>query len=287
MIGPGCPIDTDRYFVVCPNVLGGCQGTTGPSSLTEDGSPYGLRFPIITIRDQVAVEARLSEELGIDSWALVVGGSMGGMRALEWCVTYPDKVERAFVLAAPAATSATQIALGSLQIRAIELDPNFRGGDYYGDRPPVEGLAVARGLGHLSYRGEEEINERFGRRPQGDLPPLLGGEYQVESYLRYHGDKLVTRFDANSYIRLSQAMHLHDVGRGRGGIEAALSRVTARVFVAGVTTDKLFPLEEQFELSRYLPCKPKTQIIDSRDGHDGFLTESIQVGELIASSLES
>ena len=164
LIGPGAAIDTDRFFVVCPNVLGGCQGTTGPASLAADGRPYGSRFPIITIRDQVAVEVALADQLGIARWAGVIGGSMGGMRVLEWCVGAPERVARAVVLAVGAAASADQIALCSLQIRAIRSDPAFHGGDYYDTaHRPVDGLSIARGIGHFSYRTGAEFEQRFGR----------------------------------------------------------------------------------------------------------------------------
>jgi homoserine O-acetyltransferase/O-succinyltransferase len=245
MIGPGRPIDTDQYFVVCPNVLGGCQGTTGPSSLGTDGVPYGSRFPVLTIRDQVAVEAALADRLGIASWAGVVGGSMGGMRVLEWCVGYPERVRRAVAIAVGAAASAEQIGLCSVQVRAIRADPDFRGGDYYGGPGPFEGMAIARELGQITYRTSQELELRFGRRPQGDHDPLLGGQYAVESYLRHHGAKLADRFDPNSYIVLSEAMNHHDVGRGRGGVERALARVRAVTTVAGIASDRLYPLNLQ------------------------------------------
>ncbi|MEO9181632.1 MAG: homoserine O-acetyltransferase, partial [Acidimicrobiales bacterium] len=226
LIGPGLAIDTDEFFVVCPNVLGGCQGTTGPSSQAGDGRAHGPRFPLITIRDQVAAEVALADHLGIIRWFSVIGGSMGGMRSLEWSVGYPQRVERAVVLAVGAAASAEQIALSSLQIRAIEADPTFANGYYYetGERPD-EGLNIARGIGQLSYRTAQEFDIRFGRNSQGNEDPLRGGRYAVESYLEYQGDKLSVRFDANSYITLSRAMNSHDVGRGRGGIAAALRGV--------------------------------------------------------------
>lgn len=172
LVGPGAPLDTDRWFLVCPNVLGGCQGTTGPSSVAPDGAPWGGRFPPLTIRDQVAVEVALTDHLGIDRWAGVVGGSMGGMRVLEWCVGQPDRVARAAVLAVGAAASADEIALCSLQCRAIRLDPAFAGGDYYGTgSTPTAGMALARGIGQVSYRTGDEFAERFGRKPQGDEDP--------------------------------------------------------------------------------------------------------------------
>jgi homoserine O-acetyltransferase len=286
MIGPGAPIDTDRYFVVCPNVLGGCQGTTGPGSPAPDGSPYGSRFPVVTIRDQVAVEAALSDRLGIDRWAAVIGGSMGGMRSLEWCVGYPDRVSRALVLAVGAAATADQIGLCSLQIRAIRSDPAFAGGEYYDKTVgPVEGLGIARGIGQMTYRTDGELQIRFGRAAQAAEEPLKGGRYAVESYLQYQGDKLVGRFDPNSYIVLSEAMNHHDVGRGRGGVEVALARVSADVTVAGIDSDRLYPLDLQLELGRLLPGSRPVTIIESAFGHDGFLLEIGQVGEVVSSIL--
>ncbi len=288
MIGPGAPIDTDRWFVVCPNVLGGCQGTTGPSSIAVDDRPYGARFPLLTIRDQTVVEAALADRLGIDRWAGVVGGSMGGMRALEWIVGFPERVERAVVVSVGAKATAEQIAWCSMQVRAIRADPQWRGGDYY-DAPdgagPHVGLGIARGIGQISYRSEREFDARFGRDHQGDEDPFEGGRYAVESYLEYHGAKLTRRFDANTYIALSQAMNHHDIGRGRGGIAAALTRVRAAVTVAGVSSDRLYPLRLQHELVGALPTVDDLEIIESPCGHDGFLVESDAVGKVLRRAL--
>jgi homoserine O-acetyltransferase/O-succinyltransferase len=288
LIGPGRAIDTDRFFVVCPNVLGGCQGTTGPSSRGPDGAYYGSRFPVITIRDQVAVEAGMAERLGIAQWAGVVGGSMGGMRVLEWCVGFPERVRRAVVLAVGAAATADQIALCALQIRAIRQDPAYAGGDYYetGARP-VDGLALARGLGQFSYRTAGEFEARFGRRPQAQEDPFKGGRYAVESYLQHHGDKLAARFDPNSYVVLSEAMNHHDVGRGRGGPERALERVEAEVTVAGIVSDRLYPFELQQELGRLLPGNRPVAVVESPFGHDGFLLETEQIGDIVAEALQT
>ena len=287
LIGPGAPIDTDQYFVVSPNVLGGCQGTTGPSSTAPNGAPWGSRFPRLTIRDQVAAEVRLADHLGIERWAGVVGGSMGGMRVIEWCVGYPDRVASAAVLAVGAAASAEQVALCSVQCRAIRLDAHFAGGDYYGsDVAPVAGMALARGIGQITYRTEAEFDERFGRTPQGDENPLTGGRFAVESYLEYQGEKLATRFDPNSYLVLSEAMNSHDVGRGRGGVAAALSRVTASVVVAGIDSDRLYPLALQAELAELLPGDRPLTVIRSAFGHDGFLLETDQAGAVVARALE-
>jgi len=288
LIGSGAPIDTDRYFVVCPNVLGGCQGTTGPASPGPDGVAYGSRFPVVTVRDQVAVEVALADRLGIERWAGVVGGSMGGMRVLEWCVAHPDRVARAVVLAVGAAATADQIALCSLQVRAIRTDPMFAGGDYYdtGARP-IDGLGIARGIGQVSYRTADELQSRFAGRAQASEDPLKGGRYAVESYLQHHGDKLAARFDPNSYIVLSEAMNHHDVGRGRGGVARALAGVRADVTVAGIASDRLYPLELQRELGRLLPGNRPVTVIESIFGHDGFLLETDQVGQIIRSALSS
>jgi homoserine O-acetyltransferase/O-succinyltransferase len=286
LIGPGAPIDSDRYFVVCPNVLGSCQGTTGPASEAPDGAFYGSRFPVITIRDQVAVEVALADSLGIQTWAAVVGGSMGGMRVLEWCIGQPDRVARAVVLAVGAAASANQIALSALQVRAIRSDPAFRGGDYYRSAArPIDGLSIARGIGQYSYRTEAEFDERFGRAPQDEEDPLKGGRYSIESYLQHHGEKLAQRFDPNSYILLSEAMNHHDVGRGRGGIAQALRRVTAEVTLAGIASDRLYPLWQQEDLARQMPTRPDVHVIESAFGHDGFLLEIGQVGEVMSAAL--
>ncbi|HKH88263.1 MAG TPA: homoserine O-acetyltransferase [Acidimicrobiales bacterium] len=286
LIGPGAAIDTDRYFVVCPNVLGGCQGTSGPASPGPDGAPYGSRFPVITIRDQVAVEVALADHLGIERWAAMVGGSMGGMRALEWCVDHPERVGHAVVVAVGVSATADQVASCSLQIRAIRSDPAFAGGDYYGTPArPVDGLAIARGIGQMNYRTAHELQSRFGRSPQAAEEPLKGGRYAVESYLQHHGDKLAERFDPNTYVVLSEAMNHHDVGRGRGGVARALAGVRVPVTVAGVASDRLYPLELQHELVQLLPEAEPVTVIESASGHDGFLLELEQVGAVVSSAL--
>jgi homoserine O-acetyltransferase len=279
-------MDTDRYYVVCPNVLGGCQGTTGPSSLGPDGTPYGSQFPVITIRDQVSIEAALADHLGVERWAAVIGGSMGGMRVLEWCVGQPDRVSRAVVLAVGAAASADQIALCSLQIQAIRADQEFSGGDYYRTRGrPVSGLSIARGIGQFSYRTASEFQTRFGRTAQGEEDPLKGGRYAIESYVQHQGEKLASRFDPNSYVVLSEAMNHHDIGRERGGVLSALGQVRAMVTVAGIASDRLYPIEQQKELALHLPGIQPVRVIESVYGHDGFLLEIEQVGAIIAAAL--
>jgi homoserine O-acetyltransferase/O-succinyltransferase len=288
-VGPGCPIDTDRFFVVCPNVLGGCQGSTGPSSVAADGRPYGSRFPVTTIRDQVALEVALADALGVDRWYAVVGGSMGGMRVLEWAVGHRDRVERAIVISVGAQATAEEIALCHVQMRAIRADPKWRGGDYYDAEPgdgPHEGLAIARGIGHISYRTELELAARFGRDHQPGEEPFVGGRYAVESYLDHHADKLVCRFDANSYLVLSQAMNHHDVGRDRGGVAAALATVTAQVSVAGMSSDWLYPVRLQQELGELIPTSSAVEIVQTISGHDGFLVESEPLGRFLRRALD-
>lgn len=288
LIGPGRALDTDRWYVVVPNVLGGCQGTTGPSSAGPDGRPWGGRFPFVTVRDQVAVEAAVADALGIGRWACVLGGSMGGMRVLEWLVGYPDRVGAALVLACGATASAEQIALCAPQLHAVTGDPAFRGGDYYDAAPgegPHRGLSLARQVAHVSYRSEPELAQRFGRRAQDGEDPFRGGRYAVESYLDHQGDKLARRFDANSYVVLTRAMSSHDVGRDRGGVAAALARATGPVVVAGIDSDRLYPLYQQQELADLLPGAAGLRVVTSPYGHDGFLLETEAVGKLLAEAL--
>ncbi|MFY4717210.1 homoserine O-acetyltransferase MetX [Streptomyces sp. LaBMicrA B280] len=283
LVGPGRPLDTDRWFVVAPNVLGGCQGSTGPSSARPDGRrAWGGAFPFLTQRDQVAVEAWLADALGIDRWALVAGGSMGGMRAVEWAAAYPERTGSLLLLATTGAASAEQIAWAGIQLRAIRTDPDWRGGDYHdAARGPHTGLGLARRLAHVTYRSEPELATRFGRAPQGAEHPWRGGRYQVDSYLDHHAEKLVRRFDAASYVVLTEAMNAHDAGRSRGGLRSALARVTAPTLVAGVDSDRLYPLAQQHELAAAIPGADRTRVVESPYGHDGFLIETEQVGSLV------
>jgi homoserine O-acetyltransferase/O-succinyltransferase len=291
MVGPGCPIDTDRYFVIAPNVLGGCQGTTGPASLAPDGAPWGARFPYLTVRDQVAAERRLMDALGIETWAAVLGGSMGGMRVLEWAVTHPERVRGIVPIAVGAIASADQIALQSIQVQAIRADAAYRGGDYLradDGRVPTAGLALARRLAHWTYRSREELDERFGRDPQGAEEPLsFDGRFAVQSYLDHHGAKLTRRFDAASYVVLTESMNGHDVGRGRGGVADALARYAGAARVIGIDSDRLYPVHEQHELARLLPSlRAEADVLVSPHGHDSFLIEIEAVGAVVAELLE-
>ena len=284
LIGPGAPLDTDRYFVVAPAVLGGCGGTTGPSSPAPDGRPYGSSFPRITVRDQVRAEALLADALGIHAFALVVGGSVGGMRSLEWAVSLPGRVRRCVVLAAGAAATADQIAWSVPQLHAIRLDPAFHGGDYYPGPGPRQGLAVARQIAHATYRSADELALRFGRDGQEGEEPLRGGRYAVQSYLEHHGTKLVRRFDANSYLVLTEAMNSHDVGRGRGGVDAALRRITAELTVGVVSSDRLFTPADGAVVAGSPACR-ELATIDSPYGHDAFLIETEQVFAIVERAL--
>ncbi|MGL5858484.1 MAG: homoserine O-acetyltransferase MetX [Angustibacter sp.] len=289
LVGPGRALDTDQWFVVAPNVLGGCQGSTGPCSAAPDGRPWGSRFPFLTIRDQVAAEVLLADRLGVDSWAAVVGGSMGGMRALEWAVTAPERVRRAVVLASCAAASADQIAWCHAQLLAIRNDPHWHGGDYYEAvdegglaAGPVAGLGIARRIAHTTYRSEAELAVRFGRQSQpGEQPLGAGGRYAVESYLDHHAGKLGRRFDAGSYVVLTEAMNSHDVGRARGGTAAALQRVKAELVVAAVDSDRLYPAYLSEEIVAATPGSGPVRMITSSYGHDGFLIETTQVAQVL------
>ena len=289
VVGPGRPVDTNRFFVICPNVLGGCQGSTGPASLAPDGHPWGSRFPLLTVRDQVAAEIRLADLLGIDTWALVIGASLGGLRVLEWAATAPERVDAIAAIATAAQTSGDQIAGFHTQIAAIRADPRYRDGDYYdaadGDGPHV-GLGLARQIAHQTYRSAVELDERFGRIPQGAEDPLEGGRFAVQSYLDHHGDKLARRFDANTYVVLTRTMITHDLGRDRGGVKAALSAVTARALVIAVDSDRLFPPAQSERIAAGIPGAV-LRTVHSEYGHDGFLIEEELVGSLVHDFLES
>jgi homoserine O-acetyltransferase/O-succinyltransferase len=288
LVGPGRALDTDAWFVVAPNVLGGCQGTTGPSSVAPDGRPWGSRFPRITIRDQVEAEVLLADALGVRRWACVLGGSMGAMRALEWAAMYPDRVNAVLLLAVGAYATAEQIGLQSTQIHAIRADGRFNGGDYY-DAPPGRGphlgLGAARRIAHLTYRTEDETAQRFGRAPQRGEDPLRGGRYAIESYLDHHAAKLARRFDANSYVVLTEAMNHHDVGRGRGGVAEALARITVPTVVGGIDSDRLYPPYLQEELATLIPGADGPHLVRSPYGHDAFLIETDQVADLVKRAL--
>ena len=283
MVGPGLPFDSDQYFVVCPNVIGGCQGSTGPSSVAPDGKRWGSRFPALTIRDMVAAEVAFSDAIGIRKYKLAVGPSLGGMRALEWAVQHPDRVGAICTIGSSAVATGDQIGTASIQIHAIKSDPNFNGGDYYEqDKGAEVGMGIARRIAHLTYRTEAEMDIRFGRQLQGDDT----GRYAVESYLDHQAAKLAKRFDANTYIALTEAMNSHDIGRDRGGVAAALATIKIPVVAVAIDTDRLFPVRLQAEIAELAPASAPLVTISSPFGHDGFLVEVESVGNVIRTALK-
>ena len=283
MVGPGLPFDTDKYFVVCPNVIGGCQGSTGPSSLAPDGKRYGSRFPSLTIRDMVSAEIKFSDALGIDKYVLAVGPSLGGMRSLEWAVQLPHRVGAICTIGSSAVATGDQIGTWSIELRAIKTDPHFNNGDYYEQESgPIGGMGIARRIAHLTYRTEAEMDVRFGRELQGDDT----GRYAVESYLDHQAEKLAHRFDANTYIALTEAMISHDIGRGRDGVASALESIAIPVVAVSIDTDRLFPVRLQAEIADFAPKAAPLVTISSPFGHDGFLVEVESVGNVIRQVLK-
>lgn len=296
VVGPGHAIDTNKYFVVCSNVLGGCQGSTGPSSLHPvDGKPYARRFPVVTIRDMVRAQASLADALGVKQWRAVVGGSMGGMQALEWAITYPTRVRALAAIATTMEASAQQIAWGAIGRRALLMDPAYNDGDYYDapeDDGPWTGLSIARMIAQVTFRTDSKFNEKFGRRLKdqhfGPDGIDLFSRFDVEGYLDHHGDKLVRRFDANSYLYIGKAMDLHDVGRGRGGTDEAMARIKAPTLTLSIDSDILYPAYQQEKIQDSLrnnDSRNRHVEINSVEGHDGFLLETIAVGHHLSAFL--
>lgn len=292
-LGPGKAIDTDQFFVVCANVLGGCQGSTGPASPhPEDGLPYGPRFPVVSVRDMVRSQALLADRLGIDQWLCVIGGSMGGMQALEWAVMYPDRVASTMLLATAASASPLQIGWSEVGRLAVVQDPRWNDGDYYDAEPgegPHEGLMLARRVAQIHYRSDASYAKRFGRSTVDRLDHFnLWDRFQIESYLDYHGQKLARRFDANTYLLLNKAMDLHDVGRDRGGEAAALGRVHCPSLVVTIDSDALYTPRQQIELRDQLVAagvEVEYEVVSSDHGHDGFLLEHEALGEIMLAFL--
>jgi len=280
MVGPGRPVDTDEHFVVCSNVLGGCSGSTGPASVdSETDRPYGMRFPIITIRDMVRTQKQLLDNLGVRRLEVVIGGSIGGQQALEWAVEFPDFVEKAVPVAATGALGPQGLGMSEIGRRAIMADPDWQGGDYYGTgRSPETGLAIARMAGMLTYQSAEGQWERFGRE-EATRPALheeFGGRFEVESYLHYQGRDLTGRFDANSYLYLTRAMDLYDVGAGYASHEEAYEHIQAEVLFVGISSDWLFPAREvraAAELAKAAGAEVHYEEIESPNGHDAFLKD--------------
>jgi len=292
VVGPSKPIDTNRYFVVCSNFLGSCYGTTGPADIDPaTGKPWGLRFPIVTVGDWVRLQARLLDHLSIERVRAVVGGSLGGQQALEWALAFPDRVERAIVLAASPRLSAQGLAFNAVGRHAIMNDPNFNGGDYYASgRSPDVGLAVARMMAHITYLSEEGMHRRFGRRRRPGTDSGFHPEFEIESYLNYQGQTFVERFDANSYLYITRAMDYYDAAArwGGGDLVEACRRITSRVMVVSFSSDWLYPPAHcrEFALAMCRAGKTVTYVnVPSAYGHDSFLVETDAVGRLISAFL--
>ena len=295
LVGPGKGLDTNRYFVICANVLGGCQGTTGPSSVDpQTGKPFGLNFPFLTVGDFVQVHSALVKHLRIERLLAVVGGSLGGMQVLEWTARYPEQIRSAVCLASAARLTAQGIAFNCVGRRAIVTDPNFYNGDYY-DKPtgPNHGLALARMVAHITYLSEASIEKKFGRRLQHAerfaYELLHDTEFQVESYLHHQGSRFVERFDANSYLYLTRAMEYFDLAESYGSLQKAVQRTQARFLITSYTTDWLFPTVQSQELvDALVAARRHVSFVEltSPFGHDSFLLEVEPLEELLAPFLE-
>ncbi len=287
MIGPGRALDTNRFFVICTNLLGGCSGSTGPRSINpKTGRRYNLQFPSLTVRDLVRAQARLIDKLRVRKLHAVVGGSLGGMQALEWAIMYPEKVDRIVPIASSAYFSPQGIAYNEVQRRAILMDPNFRNGEYEDDNVPEQGLAVARMLGMITYQSDDLMSARFGRSTEAKYTewPEFQQRYDIEGYLHYQGDKLVNRFDANSYLYLTRAMDSHDIGWKRDGYENALAQIEAPTLGIGISSDILFPATYTIDFVdrlRALGRHAEYREIESIDGHDAFLKNFERLDPLV------
>jgi homoserine O-acetyltransferase len=293
MIGPHKGFDTDRYFVICANVLGGCRGTTGPASINPaTGCPYAMSFPVITIGDMVRLQKMLIDSLGIDRLLAVSGGSMGGMQALQWAVQYPESVVAAIPIASTTRHSAQQIAFNEVGRQAIMADPDWCGGNYHGKTPPARGLSVARMVGHITYMSDDSMREKFGRRLRGKEAFGFGFDvdFEVESYLRYRGSQFVNRFDANSYLYITKAMDYFDLTSGNGSIAAAFEPTRARFLVISFSSDWLYPSYQSQEMVRALRSRNRDVAyveLQSNYGHDSFLVDVAEQSALVAGFLST
>jgi homoserine O-acetyltransferase len=294
MIGPGKPLDTERFFVVGVNNLGGCFGSTGPSSADpETGRPYGSRFPVVTVEDWVNAQARLADRLGIRRFAAVMGGSLGAMQALQWAISYPDRVGHALVIAAAPKLSAQNIAFNEVARQAITTDPDFHGGDYYAHGVvPRRGLRLARMIGHITYLSDDAMMEKFGRSLRAaDIGYHFDIDFEVESYLRYQGDKFSTYFDANTYLIITRALDYFDPARDYGDdLAAALSRAMAKFLVVSFTSDWRFSPARSREIVKALldnRLDVSYAEIDAPHGHDAFLMDDPRYFELVRACFEN
>lgn len=293
MIGPGKPFDTDRYWVICSNIIGGCKGSTGPGSLNpRTGEPYGTDFPIITIGDMVEAQKRLVDHLGIEKLYAVAGGSMGGFQAVEWTLRYPGMVRSALAIATAARISAQGIAFNAVGRHAITSDPGWMEGRYHGTPGPVQGLAIARMVGHITYLSELSMDSKFGRRLQSAdrFGYDFTSEFAVESYLMHQGKRFTERFDANSYLYITKAMDYFDIERSYGPLERAFAAVEAKYLVISYSSDWLFPTEQSREIVRALNANDKDVSfieIDSPYGHDAFLIETDRLSRVVRSFLDN
>ena len=291
MIGPGKAFDTDRYFIICSNVLGGCRGSTGPSSINpETGKPYALDFPLITVKDMVNAQRLLVDHLGIDRLLSVAGGSMGGMQALQWAVSYPERVRSVIPIATTATHSPQQIAFNEVGRQAIMADPNWNEGDYYGRELPAKGLSVARMVGHITYMSDLSMNEKFGRRfRNGHSGFSFDPDFEVEGYLQYRGENFIKRFDPNSYLYITKAIDYFDLANGKG-LQEVLRGVKARFLVIAFKSDWLYPAYQSQEIARACKRAGVKAIyaeLNSTWGHDAFLIEVEEQAHLIKHFLKS
>ncbi len=288
MIGPEKAFNTSRYCVLSSNILGGCSGSTGPSSIDpESGRPYGSRFPHVSIADMVRLQKMLTDAMGIRKLLSVTGGSMGGMQALQWAVSYPDSIISAIPIASTHRHSAQQIAFNEVGRQAIHADPDFQQGDYYTGNYPERGLAVARMVGHITYMSDHSMREKFGRQRQGTDE---GGLFEVESYLRYRGDQFVNRFDANSYIVISRAMDTFDLSGDNSSLGACFEDCDTRFLVLSFTSDWLYPSYQSQEIVRALRSRNRDVAyveLESNYGHDAFLLEATEQTGLIKGFLDN
>lgn len=293
LVGPGKAIDTDRYFVICSNVLGGCQGTTGPASINPaTGRPYGSSFPVITIGDMVRVQRELLRVLGIERIHAVIGGSMGGMQTLEWGRAFPEMIDGIVPIATPGRASPQSIAFNEVGRQAIFMDPMWQGGDYYGSPGPQKGLALARMVGMITYQSDASMWKKFGRDLMNASEEKifdLNTQFQVESYLNYQGEKLVARFDANTYVYLTRALDLFDLGRGCRSYEEGVAQIRVPTLVIGISSDILYPPYQQQEIVEHLQAAgvdAQYKEIDCPFGHDGFLIETGQMTQVLGEFFE-